>query len=149
MNYRRTDFADTDFKILTDELDKYLWFLYPEIQAVYAVKNIVEKDAFVIVCFDNEEVVGCGCFRHTDEENVVELKRMYVKDKYRNMGIGENILNELEKWAKEKKNRYIILETGIKNIDALNLYKKYGFRITENYGYYKGKENSICMKKQI
>jgi ribosomal protein S18 acetylase RimI-like enzyme len=157
MDYRRTDFTDTDFKTLTDELDKFLWSIYPETQAIYAVKNIIEKDAFVIVCSDNKdgkvkvkgEGVGCGCFRNTPDENTVELKRMYVKNKYRNKGIGKNVIDEIVKWAKEKGNTYIILETGKKNTDALNLYKKYGFIITENYGYYKGKENSICMKKQI
>jgi GNAT superfamily N-acetyltransferase len=68
---------------------------------------------------------------------------MYVLDGERGKGVGKNILRELEKWAKEKGNSQIILETGKLQIEAIEMYKKNGYRITENYGYYKGNANSI------
>jgi GNAT superfamily N-acetyltransferase len=130
-------------------LDKELRKRYPVIQQNYVNKNVVKEDASVILCYENRKCMGCGCFRNTNEEKVVELKRMYVIDDERGKGIGKGILKELEKWAKEKGNGQIILETGKLQIEAIEMYKKYDYGIIENYGYYKGNTNSICMKKEI
>ena len=66
---------------------------------------------------------------------------------YRGKGVAEAILNELENWAKEEGYSISILETGHKQLDAIGLYQKLGYQITENFGQYIGVENSVCMKK--
>ena len=38
------------------------------------------------------------------------------------------------------------LETGRKQPEAIALYQKSGYRLTENYGQYVGVENSVCMR---
>jgi len=40
-----------------------------------------------------------------------------------------------------------ILETGYNQPEAIALYKKCGYQITENYGQYIGVKNSICFEK--
>jgi hypothetical protein len=42
-----------------------------------------------------------------------------------------------------------ILETGFMQKEAISLYQKLSYTITENYGQYIGIENSVCMKKNI
>ena len=40
-----------------------------------------------------------------------------------------------------------ILETGIKQIDAITLYKKNSFKVINNYGEYENIKNSICFEQ--
>jgi GNAT superfamily N-acetyltransferase len=74
---------------------------------------------------------------------------MYTLPEFRGKGIASKILSELELWAKEENYKSAVLETGFLQTDAISLYKKLGYVITENYGQYIGIENSICMKKSL
>jgi hypothetical protein len=55
----------------------------------------------------------------------------------------------LESWAAELSFQKCILETGIKQPEAIGLYKNNGFRQIANYGQYEGIENSVCFEKEI
>ena len=59
------------------------------------------------------------------------------------------ILISLEKWASELGYKKAILETGKGQPEAIALYQKAGYQIIENYGPYKGLDNSVCMGKNI
>lgn len=58
------------------------------------------------------------------------------------------ILSELEKWAAESGYSSTVLETGKRQPEAINLYKKAGYKIIPNFGQYEGVENSVCMMKE-
>ena len=58
-----------------------------------------------------------------------------------------SVLSDLESWAKELGFVKCVLETGINQPEAIALYKKCGYSIIENYGQYKGVENSLCFEK--
>ncbi|MDR1832756.1 MAG: GNAT family N-acetyltransferase [Fusobacteriaceae bacterium] len=154
MEWKRTKADDPDFVGLVAELDSHLWGLYPEEQHEYAPKNIMDTSALILICLEEGKPVGCGCLRPYEGEigrndKVVEFKRMYVKKESRNKGTGRKILERLEAWAAEMGYPYGILETGPKNVEALSLYRSYGFQLIENYGFYKGRTNSICFGKGI
>jgi len=72
---------------------------------------------------------------------------MYTRPDYRGQGIAKAIITELEHWAKEEGYTTAILETGHLQKDAIGLYQKLGYEITDNFGQYIGVENSVCMKK--
>ena len=74
---------------------------------------------------------------------------MYVKEDARSQGIGSQILNELELWAKELNFQQCILETGLRQPDAIRLYEKNNYLKIPNYGQYKDIANSVCMQKAI
>jgi putative acetyltransferase len=148
MNIKRTNSDDEAFIKLVAELDKDLRSRYDELQNTYDQWNKVpDLDTVVVVC-ENNEPVGCGCFKPFDEDSV-EIKRMFVAEKKRGTGIAKFILEELESWAKELAYKNTVLETGTKNYEALRFYQREGYTITENYGQYIGMETSICMKKQL
>ena len=130
-------------------MDKELVNRNPLTQHQYDELNILQKNVLVILGYDDDESFGCGCLKRNDDENAVEVKRMYVKEKYRGKGLSKKILEELQKWAIDEGNCKMILETGKKQFEAINLYKGFGFTIIPNYGHYKGNENSICMEKKI
>ena len=77
------------------------------------------------------------------------LKRIYVLPKFRSKGVATSILKELETWAKELNFEKIIMETGFRQVEAIQLYIKNGFHSIPNYGHYAEVENSFCFEKII
>ena len=145
---KRTTSDNEGFRILIRELDKELRNNYDTVQAIYDQFNIIENNQNVIVAYGDGMPVGCGCFKKFGNHSV-EIKRMFVKPGYRGQKIGASVLNELEKWAKELNNTSTILETGTKQIEAIQLYQKSGYIVIENYGPYKDLPDSVCMKKAL
>lgn len=139
---------DKDFLSLIRELDKELKELYQEKQDRYTHLNNVPDDLPIVLLYDKQIAIGCGCLKRINE-TCAELKRIYVKKSYRGKGLSKRIIEALEKIAKEDKLTELVLETGIRQTAAIGLYKSLGYMETENYGEYKGNSNSICMKKEI
>ncbi len=147
MKLVRTTSSNPDFQKLTALFDEYLIDIDGDEKDFFAQFNQIYLD-HVIICYENETPVGCGAFK-VYEPQVVEIKRMFTHPEHRKKGIADKILNGLESWAKELNYTTSILETSFKLENAINLYKKYGYVITENYGQYIGVESSLCMKKPI
>ncbi|WP_394760224.1 GNAT family N-acetyltransferase [Flavobacterium sp.] len=142
---KKTTSENQDFQKLTALFDDYLIDIDGDEKDFFAQYNHIYLDN-VIVYFENDIAVGCGAFKKYDVETV-EIKRMFVHPEHRNKGIANQILNELESWAKEHNFTTSILETSFKLENAIALYKKSGYIITENYGQYANVESSVCMKK--
>lgn len=145
---KRTDSNDPDFQFLILRLDHELWNELNEDQATYDQFNKVPDLSTVIVIYLNAIPVACGCFKKYNEDTV-EIKRMFVDKSYRGKGISKLMLFELEKWARESKFRYAILETSIHFKTARTLYANAGYMIIDNYDQYAGLEESVCMKKEL
>lgn len=58
---------------------------------------------------------------------------MFVKKEFRGKGIAANILPALCSWARELGYKKVVLETGLKQPEAISLYKKAGFELIPNY----------------
>ncbi len=146
--FTRTESGNEDFRHLVTLLDAHLAARDGEEHSFYAQFNSIESLRNVIVCYMDDQPIACGAFKEY-EKTKVEVKRMYVLPAYRGHGIGLKLLKELELWAAELHYNECILETGKKQPEAIRLYKKAGYEITENYGQYQGVENSVCMRKQF
>ena len=81
--------------------------------------------------------------------DTMEVKRMYVIPSSRKKGIASRILKELEIWALELSYARCVLETGKKQPEAIELYKKSGYTSIPNYGQYAGVKNSVCFEKVL
>jgi DNA-binding MarR family transcriptional regulator/GNAT superfamily N-acetyltransferase len=80
-----------------------------------------------VVATLRDEPVGCGALKfHGDEP--AELKRMWVADSVRGLGIGRRLLGELERHAAEHGARVIRLETNKALTEAISLYRSAGYR---------------------
>jgi len=144
----RTTSDNEDFEKLVVMLDAYLSVLDGEDHAFYVQFNKSSLLKNALVCYENGVPVGIGAYKEF-EPNIAEIKRMYTLPEHRGKGIAKAILTELELWAKEDNYKVSILETGFLQHDAIGLYQKLGYEITENFGQYIGVDNSICMKKII
>jgi GNAT superfamily N-acetyltransferase len=129
-------------------LDGELTILDGDDHPFYDQFNQIESIKYVVVAFDGEEAVGCGALKkYSDSE--MEIKRMYVLPNRRGKGIATSLLSELEKWARELNFEKCILETGLKQPEAINLYRKLGYLQINNYAPYENVQNSLCFEKVL
>jgi GNAT superfamily N-acetyltransferase len=144
----RTTSDNEEFGHLVLQLDAYLRILDGEDHEFYAQFNKTHLLKNALIAYENDIAVGIGAYKEYDTVTV-EIKRMYTLPEYRGKGIAKTILTELELWAKEEGYKFSILETGYLQKDAIGLYQKLGYEITENFGQYIGVENSVCLKKSL
>lgn len=141
-----TNSNNIDFKELISQLDIELNNRYGELQKQYNKHNKIELINDVIIIYSDLLPVACGAFKEYDNDSI-ELKRIFVLDKFRGKGLAKLIVNELERMARGRNYKYSFLETGKRQPEAIGLYKKCGYKIIPNYGPYIDNFNSICMKK--
>jgi len=148
MTIIRTNSDNTDFIDLVKLLDADLAIRDGEDHAFYAQYNKTGKIKYVVVGYEDNKPIACGAIREFTPQ-IMEVKRMYTLPEHRGKGIAQKLLFELEKWAKELSYTKCILETGKKQPEAIQLYKKSGYRIIPNYGQYAGIDNSVCFEKEL
>jgi putative acetyltransferase len=117
-----------------------------------SIEEFIEENKRMIIFFaavDDENIAAaCGALRHFDDVTA-EIKRMYVKDVYRGRGLSKLILKELEDTALRMNYRRIVLETGLKQPEAMSLYEKFGYTKIKPYGKHKDDPDSVCYEKLI
>ena len=119
----RTNSENKDFRTLVKELDAYLKITDGEEHSFYNQYNNIDVLKNVVVVYVDAFPVGCGAIKKFDDFSI-EVKRMYVLTKYRNSGIAQKILTELEIWVKEFGYKKCVLETGKRQKAAVKFYKK-------------------------
>lgn len=139
---------NTDFAELVKLLDKDLKERYGDLQKEYDKHNKVDYIKDVVIVYKDKMPVACGAFKEYDS-NTAEIKRIFVKKEHRHEGISKQILAKLEELIRGNGKRYAVLETGIKQYEAMSLYQKIGYEIIDNYGPYIGNINSVCMQKVL
>ncbi|KZE93609.1 putative N-acetyltransferase YsnE [Agromyces sp. NDB4Y10] len=78
-----------------------------------------------------------------------ELKRMFVHDDARGLGVGSALIERIETDAAGRGIHEILLETGPLHHAALALYAKHGYRRIPQFGQYVGERFSVCMSKSL
>jgi putative acetyltransferase len=144
----RTQSTNTDFQELVKALDIDLKIRDGEDHAFYAQFNSIATIKHVVVAYDGNQAVGCGAIKPYDEQTM-EVKRMYVKPEQRGKGIASIILTHLENWAIEQHYKKCLLETGIRQPEAIALYTKNQYNIIPNFGQYEGVTDSVCFEKHL
>jgi GNAT superfamily N-acetyltransferase len=147
-DFLRTTSSHPDFRKMVKALDKDLYLRNGDTQKLYEQYNQIDKIKHAIVINADGKPVGCGCFKRFDGETV-EMKRMFVLPEMRGKQLAARLLQELEKWAVEEGFSKAVLETGIRQVEAIRLYTRAGYLLTENYGQYIGMEDSICYRKDL
>jgi len=104
---------------------------------------------FVIGYLDGVPV-ACGGWRVNDElEGAAEIKRMYVVDSARGRGLSRLVLAHLEVTAREAGLERMVLETGMKQPEAISLYTSSGYSPIGNFGVYRDHPDSRCFGKSL
>lgn len=148
VDFIRTDSNNKDFQVLVALLDQDLRIRDGADHTFYAQYNKLNHIHHVVLAYQEGKPAGCGAIKAYND-NIMEVKRMFVHPAYRRQGIARLILQELEKWASKLDFTTCILETGKRQPEAIALYKSWGYSIIPNYGQYENVENSVCMQKII
>ena len=140
---RRTDSDSGEFKNLISNHDKEL----ESYSDIYKNDSEIQGASIIIAYYDNKPV-GCASFDHYDNDTI-EIKKLYVLPEFRDVGISEIVLKDLEQWARENKYNNAILETRFPYNREVNIFEDNGYNIIEKFGNYKYIENSICYGKKL
>jgi putative acetyltransferase len=102
---------------------------------------------FLVGSLDGMDV-ACGgvcCY----DAQTGEIRRMYVVAEHRGAGLSRRMLEALEDEARALGYARIRLETGVRQHEALGLYRSSGFKEVPRYGPYVEDELSVCFEKLL
>jgi putative acetyltransferase len=105
-----------------------------------------DKVAFFVA---RKNGTAMGCVALVNEAAYGEIKRLYVPDHARGLGIAKILMAHLEGRAKAQGLPLMRLETGDKLAAAVALYKSLGYSICGKFGPYEDDPVSLFMEKAL
>ena len=143
------DPGSTEARPLITELDAYLAALYPaESNHLLSVDALRRPNVTFVLARTADIAVGCGAFVN-HHGAYAEVKRMFVRPGFRGQRIGELILGDLERRARQAGLRVARLETGVAQPEALTLYERAGYVRRGPFGDYADDPLSVFMEKTL
>jgi putative acetyltransferase len=145
--------ATDEVRALIDELDRTLAREYlPEQQHGLRLDTIFQPHVRFFIARLDGRAVGCGGVAVFG--SFAEVKRMYVRDDARGRGIARALLARIESEARSNGIGLLRLETGDRQLDAIRLYERAGFRRCDAFGEYasmtpQATATSLFLEKQL
>ena len=147
----RADIRSPGARALIEALDAEMRSRYPEPGTDHFELDADEvapgRGAFLIASRAGEPV-GCGAVRRMDP-GTGEIKRMYVSPATRGAGVGRAVLEALEAEARALGLERLVLETGVRQPEAIALYERVGFSRIGPFGAYAEHALSVFMGKDL
>jgi len=118
------------------EMDTELRPRYADLFATKPAYPAVEVDAvrFTLVAFDGDLPVGTASLKSTD--GFWEVKRVFVAATHRRLGLAARLLAAVEDRAKELGVFELVLQTGLRQPEAIALYEREGWLLIPPFGPY-------------
>ena len=96
----------------------------------------------------NQEIVGCIALRVLPHlSNSGEIKRLYVRPRYRKLGIAEALLESLEEYAAMHGYSNLYLDSKDDLTAAIRFYQRHGYQTCERYN--DNPQATIFLQKQL
>jgi putative acetyltransferase len=138
-----------EIRALLATSDAYMAELYPaESNHLLDVASLQQSNVQFLVARLDGAAVGCGAVVKSSG-NWAELKRMFVSPAARGQKLGRQLLQQLEALACASGASLLRLETGIKQPEALALYRRAGFVEIEPFASYLPDPLSLFMEKEL
>ncbi|UCC19735.1 MAG: GNAT family N-acetyltransferase [Promethearchaeota archaeon] len=96
--------------------------------------NYIPPEGCILLAYFNEKLTGCVAVRKY-EDDICEMKRLYVRPQYRRKNIGRNLSNTIIEKAKKMGYKSIRLDTLPFMKEAIMLYCNLGFEEIAPYRY--------------
>jgi putative acetyltransferase len=134
---------------MLEDSDRYYAALYPaESNHLLDASMLAGPEVTFLVARVPDRIAGFGAVvRHSAEFG--EIKRMYVDPAMRGMRLGRSILAALEDRARAEGLPCLRLETGVKQPEAIALYRSAGYEEIPAFGDYQPDPLSIFMEKRL
>jgi GNAT superfamily N-acetyltransferase len=105
--------------------------------------------AFLVAYLDGEPV-ACGGWRSYGESGTVaELKRMYTTPAARGQGVARRLLAAIEDSARSYGRTRMILETGVRQPEAIKLYESTGYEGIAPFGHYRDHPEVVSLGRNL
>ena len=149
IDIRPEDPRQPDVQALLGQSDDYLRALYPAESNHLVSANVLGTDRAVFLAARRDgELLGSIALLVIAPGHA-EMKRMFVQTEARGIGLGRRLLNALEEVACHRSITRISLETGIKQPEAIGLYRASGYQDCPPFGNYKADPLSLFMTKRL
>lgn len=120
-------------------------------------KELNDKCSMFFLALDNDQVAGYlkvnveESQTEIQEENSLEIQRIYVKASYQGKKVGQLLFNKALVIAKEQQREFVWLGVWENNKKAINFYEKNGFITFGEHTFVMGdqKQNDLMLKKVI
>lgn len=125
--------------------------LYPDLftpDAPWPGNGPTPPGGIYLLAYEGATPVASGALRPR-HDGVVELRRLFVTATARRHGIATLVLRALEEAAGRIGYTTIRLETGYRQLPAIGLYVRYGFRRIEPFDEYVADPTSVCFEKRV
>ena len=99
----------------------------PALSMAAADEQLTPPAGLFLIAMLQGEPAGCGAVKYHDGDPA-EIKRMWVNETFRGLGLGRRILAELEAQAASNGVRVVRLETNDTLAEAIGLYRSAGYR---------------------
>jgi len=138
-----------DVSAMLSASDQYMAGLYPaESNHLVNADDLLASNARFVVGRQSGLCVACGAVLF-GADGPAEIKRMWVEPHARGLKLGRRLLTILERVARDEGVKILRLETGISQVEAINLYESTGFSRIDAFGAYKPDPLSIFMEKRF
>lgn len=143
------DPALPEARALIDLLDAHQIALYPpESNHLESVEALRQPNVLFVGAWEKETLVACGAVKTLDDDGCYgEIKRVFVRASHRGRGISRTIMHHLEAHLVANGVPFARLETGIKQPEAIGLYRALGYALRGPYGAYAVDPLSVFMEK--
>ncbi len=147
---REVPFADATARVLWDAQQAELLARYGEED----VDAVLEDDGIIasLVGESDGEVIATGLLRwspYSTAPGTAEAKRLYLVPEHRGHGHSRVMMGAVESAARKAGAIRIVVETGLKQPEAIGLYESIGYSRIANYGTYGDLPDSVCLGKEL
>ena len=110
---------------------------------------------WLLLLGDDSAALGCVAVQpvsHTVPRaapDIGEIKRLYVDPAARGRGHSRALMTKAEQVAWRAGYRALQLETGLRQPEAMALYRRLGYEQIDPYGHYRDSTESVCFRKTL
>ncbi len=123
--------------------------LYPgEFRRAITPEALAKPGTHLLVARNGTEAAGC-CALFNRGDGTAELKRMIVDGAARGQGVGFALLMGAETVARSLEAHTVMLEVGIRNIEAQALYRRAGYRPCDPFPPYQASPISLFLERRL
>lgn len=138
-----------DVVALIHQSDALMQSLYPaDSNHLVDVEALARPQVHFFVAREDGRALGCGAFVLGDA-GTAEMKRVFVDPAARGKGVARLLMEVLEREAAKSGVITMQLETGIKQPEAVALYRRFGYVECGPFGNYKPDPLSLFMEKRL
>ncbi len=113
-------------------------------------KGVPRTHFFTVAVDDDNQIIGYAGVMVPAPGVEADVLTVGVLAEHRKAGIGKAFMAELENWAIDKESNAMMLEVGIDNATAINMYKQLGYQqISVRTNYYGAGLDALVMRKEL